>query len=99
MGRLSEPASCLDQKKICAGMRAEAIDQWIAGGGAVRIESAACGTHPYDWREFAKTQDILNWCDFRPDVRVNGRRVDYSFVLEDGKISSITIQRRTGAYP
>jgi hypothetical protein len=96
-GLLSEPVSCLDQQKICAGMQVAAIDQWIASGGATGIEDASCG-EIYSRQKFSTTEAIMKWCGTEPHISVKGRKIDYSFIISDGKISSITIERR-GTFP
>ncbi len=74
------------------------IDRWIADGGAVEIESAACGNDPARKVSFAAVDEILKWCATEPHIAIKGRTVDYSFVVSSGKIASITIQRR-GTFP
>jgi hypothetical protein len=95
-GPMSEPATCLDEKKVCVGMPATAIDEWIAQGGAVRIRSASCEPDHQHWQSMASTSEVLVWCKTDIRIVVAGRRVDYGFSLADGRISAITIERRRG---
>jgi hypothetical protein len=95
-GPMSEPVTCLNEKKVCVGMPATAIDEWIAHGGAVRIRSASCEPDHQHWQSLASTADVLVWCKTDTHVFVSGRRVDYAFSLADGRISAITIERRGG---
>jgi hypothetical protein len=99
-GRLSEEVQCLDQERICAGMPAAAIDQWIAGGGAVRLESARCGYDDNVDRWPARSAaEVLARCNQGSVIAVAGRRVDYAFDISDATIATIKIERRTGAFP
>lgn len=97
-GLMEEPVACLDKQAICAGMNPGTIDQWIASGGTRRITSANCSDHPYVDRPFSNTQDVLKWCAAGAHIFVEGRTVNYVFIVSDGKIASIKIERR-GTFP
>jgi hypothetical protein len=97
-GLMEEPVACLDQDRICSGMKGSAIDDWIKSGGAVQVESAYCEPQTYERHRFSDIAAVMAWCPGEAHVHVAGRHVDYAFAISGGVISTIKIERR-GTFP
>jgi hypothetical protein len=95
---MEEPVHCLDQERICSGMKAPAIDDWVRSGGAVQVDGASCAPDIYERRRFSNLPAMMAWCPGEAHVHVNGRRVDYVFEVSNGIITAIKIERR-GTFP